>query len=141
MLVQGNGIDAIVKNQPKILLLVCAKAQYGVVVKAIVTAEVTHDTAMFINDDYSILNCPKNITPGAYNSIVQLVIFQKTAGLGFPGNKGGSVVQVQSVSGCAHDQAVLAEGKRSEENTSELQSLNRSTYDVICLKKRKNANE
>src|SRR3546814_3169264 len=37
----------------------------------------------------------------------------------------------------ASDDAVATDGERSEEHTSELQSLMRSSYAVFCLKKKK----
>src|SRR3546814_2935527 len=37
-----------------------------------------------------------------------------------------------------HDDAVLLDHPRSEEHTSELQSLMRNSYAVFCLKKKKN---
>src|SRR3546814_1173163 len=39
-----------------------------------------------------------------------------------------------------HDQATEAAGHRSEEHTSELQSLMRISYAVFCLKKKTNTN-
>src|SRR3546814_2311357 len=39
---------------------------------------------------------------------------------------------------CPHRGAPLSNGKRSEEHTSELQSLMRISYAVFCLKKKKN---
>src|SRR3546814_7702025 len=39
--------------------------------------------------------------------------------------------------GCAHARRPAADGVRSEEHTSELQSLMRISYAVFCLKKKK----
>src|SRR3546814_1706042 len=39
-----------------------------------------------------------------------------------------------------HHQLVLSSGRRSEEHTSELQSLMRISYAVFCLKKKKQTN-
>src|SRR3546814_10533718 len=41
---------------------------------------------------------------------------------------------------CPHDAAQVAFNKRSEEHTSELQSLMRISYAVFCLKKKKTYN-
>src|SRR3546814_8776499 len=58
----------------------------------------------------------------------------------------GAFEMAGQVTGCAHPQAQLATvdigganpGGRSEEHTSELQSLMRISYAVFCLKKTKN---
>src|SRR3546814_8193730 len=47
----------------------------------------------------------------------------------------GSGMERQLITGIAHDKN---EAKRSEEHTSELQSLMRISYAVFCLKKKKN---
>src|SRR3546814_4530249 len=47
------------------------------------------------------------------------------------------VRQQQDGDECRHHQIVMAERGRSEEHTSELQSLMRISYAVFCLKKKK----
>src|SRR3546814_1748164 len=47
-----------------------------------------------------------------------------------------------AIRGCVHDEAAqYLRGHRSEEHTSELQSLMRISYAVFCLKKKKETNE
>src|SRR3546814_1759185 len=53
-------------------------------------------------------------------------------------------IQITRVAKLAHDPAQLGlepDGARSEEHTSELQSLMRISYAVFCLKKKKTQNE
>src|SRR3546814_5510059 len=53
---------------------------------------------------------------------------------------GGINIDVLNVAGRARDMVVVGRGKRSEEHTSELQSLMRSSYAVFCMKKKKRTN-
>src|SRR3546814_3195615 len=46
-----------------------------------------------------------------------------------------------AVTQAVHDKIHKATGRRSEEHTSELQSLMRISYAVFCLKKKKHTNE
>src|SRR3546814_10200744 len=67
----------------------------------------------------------------------------RDAELGHPGEEGILVAEEPDAQGMAGeilrrvDAAVLAAGQRSEEHTSELQSLMRISYDVFSLKKKK----
>src|SRR3546814_5282018 len=54
----------------------------------------------------------------------------------FPDTKGGA--QIRAI-GPAAVRVLEAQAERSEEHTSEIQSLMRTSYAVFCLKKKKNA--
>src|SRR3546814_8257988 len=64
-------------------------------------------------------------------------------GVGFPDHHAAEQRQAFSVVAIAHDgvdDVVIVHAVRSEEPTSELQSLMRISYAVFCLKKKKNIN-
>src|SRR3546814_6626739 len=67
-----------------------------------------------------------------FENIMHLVL-ARPEGAG-PGTKGLSLFYVPKIH---FDFDTETYGDRSEEHTSELQSLMRSSYDVFCLKKRK----
>src|SRR3546814_6913685 len=58
---------------------------------------------------------------------------QPTDEIGF-----GAIVRCVDESGQEHEFAIVGEDERSEEHTSELQSLMRISYAVFCLQKKKN---
>src|SRR3546814_3449503 len=63
------------------------------------------------------------------------------AGLGLALAQRGIMEPASAIRAYRRPQPRLAEGRRSEEHTSELQSLMRISYAVFCLKKKKNITE
>src|SRR3546814_2057702 len=73
-----------------------------------------------------------------FRSSIELEILREDGSCCAPGEHGEIHVRGEQVSGeYLHRKAVADDGWRSEEHTSELQSLMRISYAVFCLTKKK----
>src|SRR3546814_6696170 len=107
-------------------------------------ADLVKKVAIVADDDHRALVAIKHIFEPAYGVDIQVIgglVQQQHVGIRKQG-LGQQDPQLPARFDFTHGQLVLLDGnfqsqQRSEEHTSELQSLMRNSYDVLCLKNKK----